>query len=173
MTNFSAISHVLFDEMIMMSALYYTFTGWVKILNAISQQFKDRHVSPLWHIIMTLVNQSLFFFFAWCFVLSQQATVSFIFVMESYLCEWKRICWDFFLFVYISIAIADPIFKRAVSWDPILWFTPNTFLHLSQARIWISIDLYCGPFCFQWFEMRGSYSFCWYWWNFLPSLLLP
>ena len=106
-----------------------------------------------------------------CFVLNQQATMSFIFVIESYLFEWKQLCGGFFLFVYICIAIADPIFKMGMSWDPILWFTPNTFLHLSQARIWISINLYCRPFCFQWFEMRGSYLFCWYWWNFLPSLI--
>ena len=32
---------------------------------------------------------------------------------------------------------------------------------------------WCSCFSiFRWIEVRGKYSFCWYWWNYLPLLLI-
>ena len=39
--------------------------------------------------------------------------VSFILVIVFGLIEWKQVCADFILFVYISIAVEDPVIKRA------------------------------------------------------------
>jgi hypothetical protein len=51
----------------------------------------------------------------------------------------------FHCFVYICIAIGDPIMKSGR--DLINWFHPATFLCLSQSRTCISIGIYCDLFC--------------------------
>ena len=39
--------------------------------------------------------------------------LSFILVIVFGLIEWKQVCADFILFVYICIAVVDPVIKRA------------------------------------------------------------
>ena len=48
---------------------------------------------------------------------------------------------------------------------PITGLTPVTFLYPFQTRSWILNVIYRVFFSVQWFEVRGDYSFCWYWWN--------
>jgi len=66
----------------------------------------------------------------------------------------------FFSFVYIE----DPIIKKVC--DPMNRFNTARIVCLSQARICISNAKSRGLlYCIQWFEMRGKYSCCRYWWN--------
>ena len=83
------------------------------------------------------VNQSLFFFFIWSFVLSRH----------------------FFVCLYLYCHCRSNY--QEGGGDPILQFTADTIVCQSQARNWISIDICCGLF-FQSFEMRCSCLFCWY-----------
>jgi len=55
-------------------------------------------------------------------------------------------------------------------WRFINWCSPVTFFYLSQTWTWISYSK-CSVFALQLFEVRGC-SFCWYWWNCWPPLLI-
>jgi hypothetical protein len=50
-------------------------------------------------------------------------------------------------------------------WDFIHGFTPATCLRRSKSVTWSS-----NAKCRVWFEVRVGCSFCWYSWNYLPSL---
>ena len=90
----------------------------------------------------------------------------FFYVIVCGFYEWKWICADFLLFVYICIVIVDPIITGAIN-----WFNPATFLHLSQVRTWIYNAIFWGLIIFKsLFEVRGGCLFYWYWWNGWPSL---
>ena len=66
------------------------------------------------------------------------------------------------LFVYICIAIGDPIIKRDSVEIPFYWFNCITFLHLSQAKTWIFIGICHGLLCFQYFQLyRGGQFYLW------------
>jgi len=63
--------------------------------------------------------------------------LSFIFVIECDIFEWKRICAGFLSVVLRCIAVGDPVIKRG-GWDPINRFNPATFVCLSH--VWTSIS---------------------------------
>jgi hypothetical protein len=44
------------------------------------------------------------------------------------------------------------------------------YILCNMYRACISISIYHGIFCVQWFEVRGHCLFCWYWLNGWPSL---
>ena len=74
---------------------------------------------------------------------------------------------------YFCIAVAFNLeiqLSRGIDCYLVNQFNPATFLCLSQARTWIAKVRCHGLFYVQWFEVRGCYSFCWYWWNCWPSL---
>ena len=81
----------------------------------------------------------------------------------------KQKCASFFfhcLFMYTCIYIChgESNCQEGEGWNPINLFNPHpTCLCLSQARNWISIDIW--SFCVHWFEVRVSRLFCSYWWN--------
>ena len=88
--------------------------------------------------------------------------------------EWSKSVQVFLLFVYICIAVGDPVssYQEGRIWDPIIRFNPATFLCLYQARTWISKVICHGPFfCVQWVKVRCDCSSCWYWWNCRPYKL--
>ena len=59
---------------------------------------------------------------------------------------------------------------RGISdYDPTNRFNPVTFSY--QARTWISNVICHGLFCVQWVQMKGEYSFCWYFTPCLPAQL--
>ena len=67
---------------------------------------------------------------------------------------------SFLSFVYICIAVGDPVIKRGEGVDLINRFEPDTFLCLSKARSGISEVVYHGLFCLWRVKMRGDWSFC-------------
>jgi hypothetical protein len=91
--------------------------------------------------------------------------VAFIFVLVFWvrfnLCRFCIIivCLYLLLSLEIQLSVGD------VS-DPINQFKHATFIWLYQDFqrhiLW--------SFCVQWFEIRGSCSFCWYWWYYWPSV---
>jgi len=71
--------------------------------------------------------------------------------------QWKRICAGFFavcLYLYYPLRSNYQEFK-----------TLPHFCACPKDRTWILIDICYGHFCVQWFEVRGSCSCSWYWWN--------
>ena len=67
----------------------------------------------------------------------------------------------FLLFVYISIALGDPIIKRTRV--GIILTVPH-FVACSKPGHQFPMSC-CGFFCVQMFEVRSSCLFCWYLWN--------
>ena len=90
------------------------------------------------------VNQSLFFFFTWSFVLSRH-----------------------FLFVFICIVIVDPIIKKAEGGDPILYTAWYMFVPVPSQELDFHRHMLWSFFSIIWKEMR---LFCWYWWILFLSL---
>jgi len=64
-------------------------------------------------------------------------------------------------FVYICIAVGDPIIKRGGLGIQLIGWTSPLFCARTHISNVISISI-------QWYEARGDCLFCWYWW---PSLL--
>jgi hypothetical protein len=56
--------------------------------------------------------------------------------------------------------------SRGEGWDPIKRFNTATFWNLDFQRH-MSLSFFCSVTSVK---MRGDCLFCWYWWNFLPSL---
>ena len=60
--------------------------------------------------------------------------------------KWKWLWWCFLSFVYICIAVGDPIIKRGGCWYLTNRFNPSTLVCLFHARTWNS-NVICGdPF---------------------------
>jgi len=67
---------------------------------------------------------------------------------------WKRICWGFWSFDVICIAVGDLIIEMMVG-----------------ILLTVLISLDCrGRFHVQWFKVRNDCLFCWYRWNCWPPL---
>jgi hypothetical protein len=124
--------------------------------------------------------------------------LSFNFVIDVVcgLFEWKRISVQVFhcLFIYVllfEIQLSrgedwDPVIKRGglrssyqegrieiqlsrgEDWDPSNLFNPNTLLSVPIHDLDFQHHM-SWSFCVQWVEVRGTRSFCWYWWNYWPS----
>jgi hypothetical protein len=90
----------LVDQMIMMSSLNKTVTHEVRFWCYFTEKSQQNPCLKSDTLYWLQVNQSLFFFFTWSFVLSRH-----------------------FLFVFICIVIVDPIIKKAEGGDPILLYT--------------------------------------------------
>jgi hypothetical protein len=58
----------------------------------------------------------------------------------------------------------------ADNWNSEISFNSATFMYVSNASTRISIGK-LWYFCFQWFQVRGGCSLCWYKWNCWSSLL--
>ena len=92
-----------------------------------------------------------------------------IHICDSMWSFWVKAC--FLSFVYICIAIEDPVIKRE-GWGSINRFNPATFLFLFPSQdlsYWchMSWSFLCSVSSVK---MRGDCSFCWYWQNWWPSL---
>ena len=89
-----------------------------------------------------IVNQNILFFLAISqlnyehslsvhIVVLSMLKFLFIFVIIGVLL--MRICGGFLSFIYICIAVVDPIIKRGGVWNLINRFNPTTFIRRSQA----------------------------------------
>jgi hypothetical protein len=58
--------------------------------------------------------------------------------------------------------------SRGGDWDPSNLFNPNTLLSVPIHDLDFQHHM-SWSFCVQWVEVRGTRSFCWYWWNYWPS----
>jgi hypothetical protein len=73
--------------------------------------------------------------------------------------------------LWISALPLDIQLPRGVEWGSHLSVYPTILLFLAQ--LWILISHVTAWFCvvdINCFVMTGDSSFCWYWWNCLPSL---
>jgi len=51
-------------------------------------------------------------------------------------------------------------------------FNPATLSCLFRLITWITICKCRGLLSTRWFNVRGGFSFCWYWWKCWPSLFI-
>ena len=84
-------------------------------------------------------------------------------------CEYMHGFYHLFISVLLLHLIWRSNYQEGKGCYLVNQFNPATFLCLSQARTWIAKVRCHGLFYVQWFEVRGCYSFCWYWWNCWPS----
>ena len=71
------------------------------------------------------------------------------------------------LFVFLALLLCVLIITASsypFGIDHILCPNPGPAFPLTSAYVTVF-------FCIQWFEVRASCLFCWYWWNCWPSLL--
>jgi hypothetical protein len=79
-----------------------------------------------------------------------------IYIGDSYITTW-----------YGSTTVFNHTMEKVGS--PINRLSPATFLVPVPSQ---DLDFHryiSWSFCVQWVKMRGGWSFCWYWWNFLAS----
>ena len=80
----------------------------------------------------------------------------------------KKIC----IIIYVpKIIRKEDYILRGSVWIPLTNLTPPHCCACPKSGPRFPLAYVMVFFCVQWFEVRKSYFFCWYWWNCWPSLL--